>query len=101
VSNGEDLNRHLESASWDEPIARFRRAALEAHAQFEALALQDSLSSVRDAVMALDESSAKRALIAAAIDHHGREVSAKEHFNWMRAGGRLDLDFFKLDAWRW
>jgi hypothetical protein len=96
VSNGHDPNRHLESAGGDEPIERFRRTALEAHALFEALAFQDSLSSVRCAVMALDETSAKRALIAAAMEHHRREVSAKEHFDWMRAG-RLDLELFKLD----
>jgi hypothetical protein len=97
VATGDDLTWHLESASADDPIARFRRTALDAHAVFKALAFQDSLSGLRDAVMALDETGAKRALIAAAMERHSREVSAKEHFNWMRAGGRLDLDFFKLD----
>ena len=63
---------------------------------FTALASQDSLASVRDAVMALDEISAKRALTAAAMERHSREVSAREHFHWLRAGGRLELDFFDL-----
>jgi hypothetical protein len=97
VSTGDDLNWHLEAAGADNPNARFRRTALDAHDVFKALASQDSLSSLRHEVMALDETSAKRALIAAAMERHSREVSAKEHFNWMRAGGRLDLDFFKLD----
>ena len=97
VATGDDLNWHLEAAGADDPIARFRRTALEAHAVFKGLVFQDSLSGVRDAVIALDESSAKRALIAAAMERHSREVSATEHFHWMRAGGRLDLDFFKLD----
>jgi hypothetical protein len=92
-----DWNWPVEVASEHDPIARFRRAVLDAQASFEALATQDSLSSLRHAVLALDETSAKRALIAAAIERHGREVSAKEHFRWMRAGGRLDLDFFELD----
>jgi hypothetical protein len=92
-----DLRWHVEAASQDDPIARFRRTVLDAQASFEALATQDSLSSLRNAVLALDETSAKRALIAAAIERHSREASAKEHFRWMRAGGRLDLDFFELD----
>jgi hypothetical protein len=48
-------------------------------------------------VIALDETGAKRALLAAAMERHGREVSARRQFAWMRAGGRLGLDFFDLD----
>ena len=92
-----ELNWHVEAASEHDPIARFRRSVLDAQASFEALASHDSLSSLRDDVIALDGMSAKRALIAAAIERHSPDVSAKEHFQWMRAGGRLDLDFFDLD----
>ena len=41
----------------------------------KAVASQDSLAGVRDAVVALDEISVKSALIAAAIERHSREVS--------------------------
>jgi hypothetical protein len=97
VSSSDDLNWDLEEAGPDDPKARLRDAAAEARAVFKALAFQDSLSSLRCAVMALDETSAKQALIAAAMERHSRGVSAEEHFNWMRAGGGVGLDFFDLD----
>jgi hypothetical protein len=52
---------------------------------------------LRSAVMALDETSAKRALIVAAMEHRSRELSGDERFAWMRSGGRLALDLFDLD----
>jgi hypothetical protein len=84
----------------DDPIARFRRAVLDAEASFEALVSHDSLSSLRDAVSALNETSAKRALLAAAIERHGRDLSAAQQFQWMSADGRLDFDFFDLEPHR-
>ena len=97
MTSDDDLHRFLEGDDPNDPLAGFRRAADDAHAVFEALAFQDFLSSLRNAVLALDESSAKRALIAAAIGRHSGAVSAEEHLAWMRAGGRLRLDFFDLD----
>ena len=61
-----DLRWHVEAASEHDRIARFRRTVLDAQASFEALATQDSLTSLSNAVLSLDETSAKRALIAAA-----------------------------------
>jgi hypothetical protein len=55
VSSADDLNWYLEVAAPHDPIARFRRTAIDALADFKALASQDSFSRMRDAVMALDE----------------------------------------------
>jgi hypothetical protein len=76
--------------------ARFRRAAADAAAVFNALASLQSLTALRNAVMALDETSAKRALIVGALEHRSRELSADEQVDWMRSDGQLSLDFFEL-----
>ena len=78
-------------------VSRFRRAATDARSLLSALASLPSPTSVRNAVMALDESSAKRALIAAALDRHSRDMSAEEYAEWLRADGQLELNYFDLD----
>ena len=78
-------------------VSRFRRTATDARSLLSALASLPSPTSVRNAVIALDERSAKRALIAAALDRHSRDVSAEEHAEWMRADDQLDLTYFDVD----
>jgi hypothetical protein len=97
VSTDDELGQICQVDDRTVRVGRFRRAAADALAVFDALASQQSPTTLRNAVMGLDEAGAKRALIAAALERRAREVSAAEHYEWMRSDAQLDLDLFRPD----